>query len=350
MAVNQLPLVLTAYGVPYSMGYIPLKDGTPNPRPLTTIDLMDRACELGLAGIEVPLTASVPSFEGRVVELATPPQDLEAALRERGLRVVADYGIVTDHDAQHLIEYLKTAKALGATIVRAVLSNLLCGDRRSCPGGWPARLEASAARLREVLPTAEALGVAIAIENHQDATTDDLLRLGELAGNSPAFGITFDTGNPLAMMEDPVATARRLAPMIRHVHLKDYTIHFSPEGYRLVRCAAGEGVIDFSAILSIVHGNGHDILPGIEIAAQATRTIPILDPGWWTTYPDRRTVELIKPLSILWERGRPAEEPFASAWERGAAVEQVIAEEWAVLERSVKYFRRLHDDGQAMVK
>jgi sugar phosphate isomerase/epimerase len=323
------------------MGYVPLKDGSGNPSPLDPIALMDRAAALGLAGIEIPLTSRVPSFEGRVVELATPTQDLGAALRERGLRIVADYGIVTDDDAQHLIEYLKSAKALGATVVRAVLSSLLCGDRRSCPGGWPARLKAAAARLREVLPTADALGLAVAIENHQDATTDDLLWLGEMAGKSPAFGITFDTGNPLAMMEDPVEAARRLAPLIRHVHLKDYTIHFAPEGYRLVRCSAGEGVVNFPAILSIVRGNSHDVLPGIEIAAQATRTIPILDPGWWTTYPERRTVELIKPLSNLWARGRPADEPYASAWERGAGAEQVIAEEWEVLERSVKYFRTL---------
>ncbi len=51
------------------------------------------------------------------------------------------------------------------------------------------------------------------------------------------------------MGEDPVEAARASAPLIRHVHLKDYTIHFAPEGYRLVRCAAGDGVIDFPAIL-----------------------------------------------------------------------------------------------------
>ena len=48
------------------MGYIPMADGTPNPRPLTAIELMDRAVQLGLCGIELPLTTRVPSFEGRV--------------------------------------------------------------------------------------------------------------------------------------------------------------------------------------------------------------------------------------------------------------------------------------------
>ncbi len=338
-AMTRFPLLLTGYGVPYSMGYIPLKDGTPNPCPLDPLELMDRAVALGLSGVEIPLTSRVPSFEGRVVELAASAQDLGSALRERNLRVVADYGVVVDTDAEDLRQYLRTAHRLGAPVVRATLSNMLCGDRRTCAGGWLARLEATAARLREVLPLAEHLGIAIAVENHQDATIDDLLRLTEMVGNSPAFGITLDTGNPLSMLEDPVDAARRLAHLIRHVHLKDYTIHFAPEGYRLVRCAAGDGVIDFPAILSIVKANGHAVFPGIEIAAQATRTIPFLDRGWWSTYPPRDAVDLVGPLQIFWSSGRPAEEPYSSAWERGARGDEVIPEEWALVERSVQYFR-----------
>jgi sugar phosphate isomerase/epimerase len=295
---------------------------------------------LGLAGVEIPLTSRVPSFEGRVVELAASAPDLGSALRERNLRVVADYGVIVDTDAEDLRQYLRNAHRLGAPVVRATLSNVLCGDRRTCAGGWPARLEACAARLREVLPLAEELGIALAVENHQDATTEDLLRLADMVGNCSAFGVTLDTGNPLAMAEDPVEAASKLAHLIQHVHLKDYTIHYAPEGYRLVRCAAGEGVIDFPAILAIVKANGHTVYPGVEIAAQATRTIPFLDRGWWSTHPRRDAADLIKPLQTLWSKGRPANEPYSSAWERGASGEEVIDEEWELVKRSVQYFRR----------
>ncbi len=339
--MKKLPLLLTGYGVPYSMGYIPLKDGSANPAPLNPEDLMDRAARLGLCGIEIPLTNRIPSFEGRTVELAASSTDLPAALHKRGQRIVADYGVILDTDADHFRQYLRTAGQVGANVVRATLSDLLCGDRRPCDGGWKARLAATAARLREVLPTAEELGLSIAVENHQDATTDDLLLLHEMTGRSLAFGIAFDTGNPLAMAEDPVEAAGRLAPLIRHVHLKDYTIHFAPEGYRLVRCAAGDGVIDFPSILAIVEANNGSLYPGVEIAAQATRTIPLFDSGWWSTYPARGATELLGPLKILWSKGRPASEPYASAWERGASSGDVIAEEWTVVERSVEYFRRL---------
>ncbi len=124
-------MLLTAYGLPYTMGYIPLADGTPNPAPLTAVELMDRAAELGLAGIEIPLTARVPSFEGRVVELPLGCDDLGAELRRRNLSVVADYGVVVDTSAEHFADYLRTAQQLGARVVRATLSNVLCGDRRT---------------------------------------------------------------------------------------------------------------------------------------------------------------------------------------------------------------------------
>lgn len=336
-----LPIALTAYGLPHTMGYLPTRSGERYPEPLDPIGFMDAARQMGLAGVEFPLSARVPSFEGRYVEVESAAGDLRAELEARGLKVVADYGAILDHDKQHLIDYLHRAKAVGAKVVRATLSALLCGDRRPLPGGWDAHLEAVAQRLREVLPFAEDLDLCIAVENHQDAATDDLLYLADRVHHSPAFGITLDTGNPLAVGEEPVETARRLGPLIRHVHLKDYTIHFAPEGYRLVRCAAGEGVVDFPAILDIVGRNGHDVLPGCEIAAQATRTIPLLEDGWWACYPPRPIARFIGALRILWAKGRPMEEPYGSAWERGADSATVSAEEWEVIRRSVAYFRSI---------
>jgi hypothetical protein len=166
-----------------------------------------------------------------------------------------------------------------------------------------------------------------------------------MSGSSPAFGICLDTGNPLSVGEGPEETARKLAPLIKHLHLKDYTIHFAPEGYRLVRCAAGDGCIDFASILDAVKDNGFpDLLPGCEIAAQATRTIPLLEASWWDCYPERSAAALIPALRILWQYGRPMDEPYSSAWERGEDSDVVCAEEWKVLRRSVEYFRGLYQE------
>ena len=331
MSTKNLPLILTAYGMPHVMGYLATRDGKSHPQPLSPVGLMDRAVEFGLAGVEFPLA----SLDAPYVD------SLRDALASRGLGIVTDYMVLVDGDCDRLSDFLRASARLGAKVARAIMSTILCGDRRPLAGGWEARLEAVAARLREVLPLAQDLGLSLALENHQDATTDDFIRLYEMSGMSPAFGVTLDTGNPLSVGEEPVEAARRLAPLIRHVHLKDYTIHFAPEGYRLVRCAAGKGVIDFPTILDIVSRNGHHVTPGIEIAAQPTRTVPLIEPGWWACYPRRDAHELTAALKVLWARGRPADEPYSSAWERGESSENVAREEWELVRASVEYFKTL---------
>lgn len=331
-----IPMALTGYGLPHVMGYLKTRGGEGHPSPVSAIDLMDAAKELGLSGIEVPLTAA----KGFPVE-PLPVEVLRDALQERGLRLIPDYMALTSTDVPTFRAFLEKASALGATVVRSTLSSILCGDRRPLAGGWEPHLASIAQRLNEVLPIAEEYGISIAMENHQDATSDDLLRLAEMTGHHPGYGVCLDAGNPLAVGEGPVEFARRLAPLIRHVHLKDYTIHFSPDGYRLVRCAAGDGVVDFAEILRIVRANGHEMMPGIEIAAQPTRTIPLLEDGWWACYPEKQAGYLVEALRVLWAKGRPMDEPYSSAWERGEDSAAVSAEEWDIVRRSAAYFHRL---------
>lgn len=320
---------VTAYGLPHAMGFLPTKDGARPEKPVTIFDLMDWARSRGLSGVDVPLPASVSAEEVR------------AALAERNLKLVVESMAVLSLSIDETRTHLEKSQMAGAKVVRFVLSGILCGDRRGFPGGWSAHLDALAARLREILPIAQDLGLSLALENHQDATTEDFLRLYEASGKSPAFGVCLDAGNPLAVGQSPVDATKTLAPLIRHVHLKDYRVHFAPSGYRLVRCAAGEGVVDFPEILKIVRSNGFaDLLPGIEIAAQATRTIPVLEPSWWAEFPPRNTPEFLGALGILWKKGIPESVPYSSAWERGEGSEAVIAEEWAVLEKSAAYFQK----------
>ena len=328
---TKIDFSLNAYGLPHLMGYLATKDGAKVAEPLGVVGLMDAAAELGLAGVDIPLSgAGMPSRE-----------ELREALAARNLRIVAEGMVILNGDVSEWRTYLETAAFLGAKTARAILSPILCGDRRGLTdsGGWPAYRERVTGRLKEVLPIAESLGVALALENHQDCTSGDLLALFDSSGHSPAFGVCLDTGNPLAVGEGPVEFAERIGPLIRHLHLKDYTIHFTPEGYRLVRCAAGTGCVDFAAILTIAKSAGYvALLPGIEVAAQPTRTIALLEDWWWACYPPEQPQYLPEALRVLWAKGIPADAPYSSAWERGEDSATVSAEEWRLARESVEYF------------
>ena len=159
--MGKIPFALCGYSLPHVMGYLPTKDGQKVANPLDPLGLILAAKERNLVGAEFSLAALVPSFDGALIETAG-SSEWGSVLEAHNMKIVADYGALLEYPAEHLIAYLKTAQEAGAKTVRAVLSHILCGDRRKFPGGWDAHREALAKRLQEVVPHAEALGVCLA--------------------------------------------------------------------------------------------------------------------------------------------------------------------------------------------
>ena len=206
--------------------------------------LMDMAVEHGLGGVEFPPDDCLPDLNPSSLERA------RARAEESALFVVADGGQV---EAEMLRRLIPAAANLGASTLRVVMSGVLGGDRRPLSGRWNAHLAGCRDVLREALPLAEEHGVVIAVENHSDATSHDMRWLCEEL-DSAYIGITLDVGNVLAVCEEPFGYTERLLPYLRHVHLKDYTIHPSDEGYRIARCSLGSGVVDYPGLLSLIDG------------------------------------------------------------------------------------------------
>jgi sugar phosphate isomerase/epimerase len=188
-------------------------------------------------------------------------------------------------------------------------------------------------------PRALDAGVTLAVENHQDFGSEELLSIAREAGDHA--GVVLDTGNPLAVGEDPVAFARRVAPLVRHVHLKDYRAQFTEEGFRLVRCALGEGCIPFDEIRAVLEAQHPSLTASIELAALEARHIRLLTPEWRQGYPERRPGE----LDLALDRMRPTQhdpgDDVRTPWERGADAAVIIAYEMDHLRRSAAHLRAL---------
>jgi hypothetical protein len=266
---------------------------------------------------------------------------LEALGREakaRGLEIVVAGGRVATADGTALI---RAAHRVGARTVRLTLSDVLEGDRgRLGPGGWDALREAAAERLRAWRPLAEALGVSLALENHQDAGSEDLLRLCESVGGD-RIGATLDTGNPLAVGEDPVAFAARVAPFLKNVHLKDYTLHRTSSGYRLVRCALGAGVIDFPALFALFDREAPGATRNIELGATRARHIRLLEPEWWEHFPPRDIRELLPVLQMVERHSQPPDVDWRTPHEREEAEPALVAYELGQFRDSLAYLARM---------
>ncbi len=327
---DRLPAGLCIFGMTYLCGLTWADGPQAHSRPLTARDVLRLAADSGLSYVEMPLRMLEAGGETLTA--------LRAAAEDLGLRFVLP---ASRPDAEELTHHLRIARELGAPTVRCTLSGVLCGDRRGFPGGWKAHLESCARTLEAVVPEAERLGIAIGLENHQDADSADLLALCRRF-ESRYLGVTLDAANPLAVMEEPLEFARRLAPYLRHVHLKDYRIHPAPNGYRLVRCATGEGVVDFPALLELLDAQEWPVTRNIEVGALQARQIPILEPSWWAEYDNRTLTGSLPALSLIWNHLRPADEEWRTPFERDAPGEELAAYEWRQFHSSLEYLRRIH--------
>jgi sugar phosphate isomerase/epimerase len=232
---------------------------------------------------------------------------------------------------------LDNAAAIGARVVRVGLSTVLCGDRALLGAGWAdlaARVQADLIRLA---PGAAAHGLSLAIENHQDFTSAELLAFCEAAGDSA--GICLDTGNAFPVAEAPLPFARTVASRVRHVHLKDYRVQFTDEGFRLVRCAIGDGAVPIREMLEILLADGRGLTASLEPGALEARHVRLLTPGWWQGYPPKDARDLAAALAAARVNRLPDDADWRTPWEAGAPGPEVGAYEIAMMERSAANMR-----------
>ncbi|MCG8615878.1 MAG: sugar phosphate isomerase/epimerase, partial [Desulfobacterales bacterium] len=101
----------------------------------------------------------------------------------------------------------------------------------------------TASRLRRAAPEAEDLGIHLALENHCDSFSQEVLWVIEQADHSHV-GACIDTMNPWHMTEDPMAAIENLAPVAFTNHFRDDRIDFTRDGFKVSGTAVGEGDID----------------------------------------------------------------------------------------------------------
>lgn len=296
--------------------------------------LIDMAVEHGLDGVEFPPDDCLHDLS---------PASLESArtgAEESGLFVVADGGQV---EGEMLRRLIPAAAGLGASTLRVVMSGVLGGDRRPLSGRWNAHLAVCRDILREALPLAEEHGVTIAVENHSDATSHDMRWLCEEL-DSAYIGITLDVGNVLAVCEEPFGYTERLLPYLRHVHLKDYTIHPSDEGFRIARCSLGSGVVDYPGLLTLIdgyRGQAGGITKTIELGAIYARHVRMLMDDYWAEYPDRDIRDILPFLRLYWSHVRPVGEDWRTPREKDESIEALKAYETREFEESVAYLKEI---------
>ena len=323
-----LTVGLNPYGLTYSLGL--QGAGTPRANPGGTglEGLLAVAGEIGARAVEIhnPWLTELGSAER---------QALRPRLDDLGLLPVVSAALVEGVDAP-----LENAVDIGARTIRLGLSPVLCGARDAFGAAqWAQLIAEIRAALGLLAPAAAEHGITVAIENHQDFGSAELVAFCEEAGDN--VGITFDTGNAFPVAESPLAFTRNAASRIRHVHLKDYRVQFTDEGYRLVRCAIGDGAVPFREIFDILLADGRTLTASLEPGALEARHVRLFTPGWWRGYAPKDARSLAETLNAARVNLLPEDADYRTPWERESPGEDLIAYERDMMLRSAANMRAL---------
>lgn len=230
--MTDVRLALSTYTYPWSIGL----PGHPPRAPMSHLDLLDRAVDLGVRVVQI--ADNRPLDESGVDALGRDAQ-------ERGIAVE----IGTRGLGPGLVRSARIAAALGATFVRVVVDT---PENRPSPDQALDRLASFREQFRR-------LGLVLAIENHDRFRAHELADIVRRSGDW--VGVCLDTANSLGRLETVEHVVGVLGPFSVNLHLKDVTIRRHPSGlgFEVVGTPLGEGVVPLDWVLAELgrHGRVH---------------------------------------------------------------------------------------------
>ncbi|WP_207532762.1 sugar phosphate isomerase/epimerase family protein [Desertivirga arenae] len=186
---------------------------------------------------------------------------------------------------EEMIEHIEYADQIGAKVMRVVGSSLQFRFEDHQP-----QLEKLSRMFAEATRFAEKYGIKLAVENHIDYNSDEILQLVTNV-NSSHFGVNFDSGNFLRVLDDPIQAMEKLAPYVFATHIKDLRpVKGVPvnEWYFFSCVPTGEGLIDNARLAQILHQHNYEGFLAVEI--------DFLHPE----YGNQEELVVKRSLEVLW--------------------------------------------------
>lgn len=243
----------------------------------------------GAGGVQLPLGDRDADYVRRLRARA---QELGMFV-ENSIRTPRDAGDVERFEAE-----VKASVAMGATILRTVM----LGGRRyesvKSAADWIEFKKRALASIRLAEPVVGRHKAKLAVENHKDYRTDELLETMKLV-SSAHVGVCLDTGNNIALLEDPNETIAALAPWTICCHLKDMAVEEAADGFLLSEVVFGEGIIDLKKIVETVRAARAETRFKLEMITRDPLRVPVLTDGYWATFGGVPGRDLAKTLAFV---------------------------------------------------
>jgi sugar phosphate isomerase/epimerase len=112
-------------------------------------------------------------------------------------------------------------------------------------------------------------------------------------------GVCVDTGNSIALLEDPYEVVEAYATWAFSTHLKDMAVAEYEEGFLLSEVPLGEGFLDVKRIVTTLVRARPEVRFNLEMITRDPLKIPCLTPKYWATFDSLPGKQLARTLTMV---------------------------------------------------
>ncbi|PYM11410.1 MAG: xylose isomerase, partial [Verrucomicrobia bacterium] len=198
----------------YNLHWRAAREGNPKARFKDPLEFLEYCHQLGAGGVQVAIGSREAGYTAR----------LRARAEDWGMYLEGELSLPKEQsDVARFDSEIRTAREAGAEVARTAM----LGGRRyesfDSAEAFQRFAEQSWKSLTLIEPVVRKHRIKLAIENHKDRRAAELLDLLKRI-SSEYVGVCLDTGNNIALLEDPMETVETLAPFAFSTHLKDMAV------------------------------------------------------------------------------------------------------------------------------
>jgi sugar phosphate isomerase/epimerase len=251
--------------------------------------------ERGAAGVQLPLGVRDAAYT----------RELRATAERHGMYVEGSSSPPKDRtDVERFETEIKTAAAAGAAVVRSVMLSGRRYETFRTVEEFREFRHRSFRSLEWAAPVMARHRVRLAVENHKDYRADELADVMKQI-SSEFVGVCVDTGNNIALLEDPLATAQVLAPWASACHLKDMGVADAADGFLLSEVPLGDGYLDLPGIVGVLRKARPELRFSLEMITRDPLPVPCLTDSYWATLAEVPGRELAQTLRTVRRQKQP---------------------------------------------
>jgi sugar phosphate isomerase/epimerase len=288
---RKLGIGMHSYGFAWKVA----RDGQVGAKFTGALSFLEYAHSIGAAGVQVTIRPdereNAPHIRARAEALGV--------FFEGQLSMPKD-----DADLARFETEVKTIRAAGSSVARTAILGTRRYESLKSAAEFRDFKERGARSLALAEPVLKKHGVRLAIENHKDWLAPELVELLRKM-SSDWIGACVDTGNSLALLEDPYAVVEALAPFAVTTHIKDMAVQEYADGFLLSEVPAGDGFLDLPRMIAALRKANPRVALNIEMITRDPLQIPCLTPAYWATFGEMKAAQLAEALARVKQKSSP---------------------------------------------